>query len=187
MLGRALLGGRASRTAAARGDEWSLASLFSGAGVVELSVCITPCLREHGSVQQALGRFGAGLSHQESFKDLIYEYTQKFLAWINPKHLLLALLPWRKRSWVPQGVQAHSWYHLQRGNHACQPPRRLSLGAGLWGAAMSCQRVDGCLCSTLVVGQVRCSAGWWKLVTGHRQSCSQLDWRAGKAAEPPLL
>lgn len=56
-------------------------------------MCITPCLREHGSVQQALGRFGAGLSHQESFKDLIYEYTQKFLAWINPKHLLLALLP----------------------------------------------------------------------------------------------
>ena len=69
----------------------------------ELSVCITPCLGEHGSVQQALGIWSRPFSHQESFKDLIYECTQKFCTQINPKHLLLALSVLKEMQLSPAG------------------------------------------------------------------------------------
>lgn len=72
-------------------------------------MCITPCLGEHRNMQQALGRFGAVLSHQESFKDLIYECTWNFLAQINPKHLLLALSALKETCLnVPRGIRVHS-------------------------------------------------------------------------------
>lgn len=103
MVGRALLGGRVACTAAAREVTSEVWLPFSRAGVGELGVCISPCLGEHGSVQQALGRFGAGLSHRESFKDVIYARTHNFLARINPKHWLLALSALKETRLSPTG------------------------------------------------------------------------------------
>lgn len=73
---------------------------FLGGWCREPSVCMAPA---SGSTRQALGGFGAGLRHRQSFKDLIYERTQNTLAQINPEHLLFALSALKEARLSPRG------------------------------------------------------------------------------------